>query len=154
MSCLLPMQRTDLQPSWHQSTASSTPFITFASPLLVESWTSPFSMSFWATGHISVRCFDQVSYFIHNVVPSCIGTHLIIFLIFVGHGGKLVEALGAYHQSSLSHEEISSSPAFLYAQDALYCLRRFFNDWEKNPDDMEGIAMSSPLLSFKVISGS
>ena len=62
-----------------------------------------------------------------------------------------MEALGSYHQSALSHEEISSTPAFLYAQDALYCLRRYFNDWEKNPDDMEGVAMSSPIETFKVI---
>ena len=67
-----------------------------------------------------------------------------------GHGGKLVEALGECHSSFSSREEISSTPAFLYAQDALYCSRRYFNDWEKNPDAMEELALSSPLQSIKV----
>jgi hypothetical protein len=67
-----------------------------------------------------------------------------------GHGGKLVEALGECHSSFSSRKEISSTPAFLYAQDALYCTRRYFNDWEKNPGAMEELALCSPLQSVKV----
>jgi len=67
-----------------------------------------------------------------------------------GHGGKLVESLAECHSSFSSREEISSTPAFLYAQDALYCSRRYFNDWEKNPGAMEKLALSSPLQSIKV----
>ena len=61
-----------------------------------------------------------------------------------------MEALGECHSSFSSRKEISSTPAFLYAQDALYCSRRYFNDWEKNPDAMEELALSSPLQSIKV----
>ena len=67
-----------------------------------------------------------------------------------GHGGKLVEALAECHSLYSSRQEISSTPAFQYAQDALYCSRRYFNDWEKNPDVMEELALSSPIQSIKV----
>ena len=69
-----------------------------------------------------------------------------------GHGGKLVEALAECHSSYSSCVEIAATPAFRYAQDALYCSRRYFNDWEKNPDAMEELALSSPLHSIKVSS--
>lgn len=79
-------------------------------------------------------------------------SNIFTFQPFSGHGGKLVEALGEYHQSSLSQKkENLTSPAFLYAQDALYCFRRHFSDWERKPDDMERFVIaSSPIESPKV----
>ena len=64
-----------------------------------------------------------------------------------GHGGKLVKALGEFHSTSLSP---LSSVAAKCAEDALHCFKRYINDYERNPEEMESITSTAPMQSYKV----
>ncbi len=57
-----------------------------------------------------------------------------------GRGGDAVRAL----------KQLEVAPLSPYADDALRWLRRFFNDFEQNPDNMEVISLAAPPGTLKV----